>query len=342
MIDKLNIENFTVFKKAEFTFSPGLNVIIGENGTGKSHLLKLGYCYLRALHDRQNDVGKPPSASMVLAITKRLYDVFKPEALENLVRRGNGKTTELRFTTRGENSEISIGANHTECLGKGLAQEVPPPLFIPPKEVLSFFYGFTSMYDLREVSIDGTYNDLCLSIGLPELRDKHREKVTPLIHELEEAIGGRIVIEEGRVYFQPTKGEKMEANLLAEGWRKIGMVALLIRTGSIATGKSVFWDEPEANLNPRQISLLAKVLVALAKNGVQIFLATHSLYLTRELVIQDTLMKNGGASPRFFALSRKKDQVNVSQGNSIEDIDPLSFLDAELEQSGRYLDLDKH
>jgi recombinational DNA repair ATPase RecF len=43
MIKHLSLRNFTVFKTAELEFSPGLNIIIGENGTGKTHLLKMGY-----------------------------------------------------------------------------------------------------------------------------------------------------------------------------------------------------------------------------------------------------------------------------------------------------------
>ena len=48
MIKTLKLSNFTVFKEAELEFSPGLNVIVGENGTGKSHLLKLAYTILRS------------------------------------------------------------------------------------------------------------------------------------------------------------------------------------------------------------------------------------------------------------------------------------------------------
>jgi DNA repair ATPase RecN len=43
MLKHLHVQNFTVFANAEFAFGPGLNVVVGANGTGKSHVLKLGY-----------------------------------------------------------------------------------------------------------------------------------------------------------------------------------------------------------------------------------------------------------------------------------------------------------
>ncbi|OQA08160.1 MAG: hypothetical protein BWY66_01113 [bacterium ADurb.Bin374] len=339
MIDALTAENFTVFKKNAFSFSRGLNVLIGENSTGKSLLLKLNYCFLRALFECRRVSGEARSKSMVLEFEKRLTDVFKPESLGSLIHRGKATKSNLVFSANGGTCSMDLGPNYIDCHGSEIADEASAPVFIPPKEILSFFQGFTSLYDLREISIDGTYNDLCLSVNLPELREKHREKLLMLIQELEEAIGGRIIIEEGRVYFLPKRGKKLEVNLLAEGYRKLGMIALLIRSGGIAAGKTLFWDEPEANLNPRLISLLAKALIVLARNGVQLFLATHSLFLTRELVIQESAWKNGGAAPRYFALARKGDGVVVSQGDSIDDIEPLALLDADLEQSGRYLDL---
>ncbi|MCD5413620.1 MAG: AAA family ATPase [Clostridiales bacterium] len=42
-ITGLRLENFTVFKKIELDFTDGINIFIGENGTGKTHIMKILY-----------------------------------------------------------------------------------------------------------------------------------------------------------------------------------------------------------------------------------------------------------------------------------------------------------
>jgi len=43
MIAGIEIENFTAFGNLDIPLSPRINVIIGSNGTGKTHLLKAIY-----------------------------------------------------------------------------------------------------------------------------------------------------------------------------------------------------------------------------------------------------------------------------------------------------------
>ena len=38
ILKSLTLRNFTAFAEAEFKFAPHLNVIIGENGAGKTHI----------------------------------------------------------------------------------------------------------------------------------------------------------------------------------------------------------------------------------------------------------------------------------------------------------------
>ena len=38
---EIELENFTVFDKMDIQFTEGINVLIGENGVGKTHVMKL-------------------------------------------------------------------------------------------------------------------------------------------------------------------------------------------------------------------------------------------------------------------------------------------------------------
>lgn len=40
-IKRIKFQNYTVFEDQQMEFSPGINVIIGENGTGKTHLIRM-------------------------------------------------------------------------------------------------------------------------------------------------------------------------------------------------------------------------------------------------------------------------------------------------------------
>lgn len=126
----------------------------------------------------------------------------------------------------------------------------------------------------------------------------------------------------------------MEMPLVAEGLRKLGMLARLIATGALLDKGTLFWDEPEANLNPRLIKKVARSIVDLSAAGIQVFIATHSLFLLRELVLQSTR----AIDARFFGLHQRGDEVVVQQGSSIDDVGSIAALDEELEQSQRYLD----
>ena len=102
----------------------------------------------------------------------------------------------------------------------------------------------------------------------------------------------------------------------------------------------------ETNLNPKLIKGVAAALLTLAAQGVQVFVATHSLFLLRELDILRAGPDHGGASCRYFALSAPGELaseadggVRVEQGGSLEDVDPFVSLDENLEQADRYLDL---
>jgi len=79
----------------------------------------------------------------------------------------------------------------------------------------------------------------------------------------------------------------------------------------------------------------------LCRNGIQVFIATHSLFLLRELEILSYKEPFKGVACRYFALPLKESGVEVEQGNAVDDLQSLILLDEELEQSDRFMSAGK-
>lgn len=81
-IKRIKFQNYTVFEDQQMEFSPGINVIIGENGTGKTHLMK-------ALYSACQSADKKTSFSHKLVMTM-LPDDYK---ISRLITRKTGNRT---------------------------------------------------------------------------------------------------------------------------------------------------------------------------------------------------------------------------------------------------------
>ncbi len=92
MLDSLEVKDFTVFKDTKLEFSRGLNVIVGANGTGKTHLLKLPYAVMAmSVEESKKRNGAPTKTLLQTRIADKLNSVFRPEdRLGRLVHRQKG------------------------------------------------------------------------------------------------------------------------------------------------------------------------------------------------------------------------------------------------------------
>ncbi len=347
MLQKLKIKNLTVFPRADLLFSQGLNVMVGENGCGKSHLLKVAYSVVAvsAEEGKKRNAGSPTKGILQKAMADKLVHVIRPESLGRLARRKQGRERcELGFEFDKHELNCSFGfstASKTEVQVDELPQiwEQRSPVFLPTRELLTIYPGFVSVYDNHYLEFDETYRDTCLLLGAPAVKGPREKKAAALLKPLEEAMGGRVVLDSnGRFYLYIPGQGNMEIPLVAEGLRKLAMLARLIATGSLLDKGYLFWDEPETNLNPRLIKLVAKVILHLSNQGIQVFIATHSLFLLREL---EVLLASSEWSnrQRYFSLSKADSGVVVEQGDSVEELDTLVLLDEELEQSDRYMEV---
>ena len=78
---------------------------------------------------------------------------------------------------------------------------------------------------------------------------------------------------------------------------------------------------------------MAEVLVELSRAGMQIFIATHSLFLVKEIEI----LRNKQDKVKYFGLGfNEAKEVRVSQSEEFEYLDDIVILDEELDQSDRF------
>lgn len=70
-LSHIKLENFTAFASLDQAFSPGVNVIIGANGTGKTHLLKVLYAAAAITLGEDREEALPASCSASSIPTRR-------------------------------------------------------------------------------------------------------------------------------------------------------------------------------------------------------------------------------------------------------------------------------
>jgi energy-coupling factor transporter ATP-binding protein EcfA2 len=344
MLTGLVLKNLTVFPEAQFEFAPGLNVIVGENGAGKSHILKAAYTVtaVSARGEKESGSATPTKSYLETALARKTRSVFRPDELGRLTRRQQGRSR-CSITALSEPNSQTIGFTFNTFSRTEVSIRILPttwiaetPVFLPTRELLSIYPGFVPLYETTELPFEETWRDTCILLGAPLAKGARLKEITQLLGPLEEQLGGKVVVEDDRFYLNTQTG-KLEAHLVAEGMRKLAMIARLIATGALIGTKSLFWDEPEANLNPKVIKQVARTILQLCKSGIQVFIASHSLFLMRELDILLRSDKFREVGARFFGLHLNDDGVKVQQGDTIDDIGAIDALEEELSQSDRYM-----
>ena len=271
LLKTLHLKNFTAFGASKLNFSPGLNVIIGENGLGKTHLLKLPYAAMAVSAELgRNQLSSQPSKTLLQPrMAQKLVDVFRAESLGRLARRQQGRNrceVRVEFDHSRWNLSFSFATNSKSEV---VVERVPSgwidkaPVFLPTRELLSIYPGFVSLYDGRHLEFEETWRDTCVLLGASALKGPTAHRIAQVLRPLEDEMGGQLVWDRNdRFYLKQPGVGNMEMSLVAEGHRKLAMLARLIATGSLLDKGCLFWDEPESNLNPkliREISLRSSI-----------------------------------------------------------------------------------
>jgi energy-coupling factor transporter ATP-binding protein EcfA2 len=324
-VEELRLRKFTVFEDATFEFSSGLNVMIGANGTGKSHALKALYSMTEPAFTIERPGSGYGGQGNWPSRKEKLLHVFNPDdqAVSRCIRHGaDDAFIGVRYDFGTRNLGLTTHAQQEDINGWPVAP-FSPVIYLPANEILSIYPGFVNLYKTRQVAFDVTYYDACVALSGPLLRNVPPE-LEKIAADLEDAVGGKTEMHGDRFYVSLSSDWLLEAQLLAEGFRKLAVISHLIRNGSLAPGGVLFWDEPETNINPKLIPTVSRALLALAGAGIQVFIATHDYLLTNELSLgaEYRTEEAKAARLRFFALSKPgpADPVMVEWGDTVADL----------------------
>jgi hypothetical protein len=330
-VQKLALANFTAFEEAHFEFSPGINVFIGANSTGKTHAMKVIYTFIKTFEEFHQ---KNPFPFIVeYMFSDKLHDIFK------LRKKSGFKLVETDGFKRKTDSECIMRLEYAKTVfsfdtsGKSMDWTglKPSPIlaqtiFLPSQEFLSINEGFIAAYKKRELAFDETYYDLALALNASPLRNY--SEISDPLNFLREVIAGEdwkeenvVFQQDNRFYFNLPEG-KLDVFLVADGYRKLGALYYLLRNGSLTKDSILFWDEPEANLNPKLIVKVAGLLQKFAAAGMQIFIATHDYLLSHELSLLAEYPTEPKVEIKFFAFHKpdRKSGVVVEEGNTLAEI----------------------
>lgn len=311
----IELKKFTAFENLKVEFLPGVNVFIGENGTGKTHLMKVAYAACNA-GKRKEGFGE------------KLLRLFLPSGgIGRLVKRKQGRT-DCSVMVAGNGGRFRVSFSNQQAgqevgWGSKWSKHSPKSVYIPVKEMLSNAPGFLSLYQTRELHFEEVYPDIIYRAFDPPPRGKKDAKTRKLLSILEKDIYGK-VISKGEEFFLKNRQGNLEFTLLAEGMRKLGLLHRLIGNGALDKGAVLFWDEPEANLNPKMYRNLVAILLELRRFGVQVILATHDYCILKEFDLQ----ANVKDEVAFHSLHRdSKGEICCHTTKSYSQIHPNAIAD---------------
>jgi len=311
----LRLNNFTAFADASFEFVPGVNAFVGENGTGKTHVMKALY----AMQLTQSREAR--------SISTTLEDLFQTKNVADVIRLGAAKGAIAEAGGSYGGAEWYYAIQRGVSGGLAVDTRLPKPerpVFIPAIDMMGHTKGFTEAYEEVRLDFDLTCRDVVNLLRLERRNGKANQLLDESLDEpLTRLLNGEIERDDqGRFYLVSAQG-RLPMPMVAEGLRKIATLVQLERNGWLSPGTTLFWDEPEVNLNPLLMDEVVGAVLSLARRGVQVFFATHSYVILKELDLQT----RKGDTVRYFAFQPGAEGTTVNATNDFALLKPNPILD---------------
>lgn len=289
MITRLELTNFGPLNRVEWNDLGPINLVIGNNGSGKTFLLKSLYTAMRTLEEyRRGD--DPRTAEEIL--WDKLYWTFQPDQkrIGDLVTKG--AVEGLRFGCSVDGNAFSYGFDsQTEKIFAPFDNQVPPrssnSVFLPAKEVLSLQKIILKSREReQDFGFDDTYLDLARALAQSTTQGKNYYEFADSRRRLEDMLGGKIEFDTVSDRWRFRKGgDWFPIGMTAEGVKKIAILDTLLGNRYLTPESTIFIDEPESALHPSALIQSLDIVATLAARGIQFFMASHSYFVVKKLFL---------------------------------------------------------
>jgi AAA15 family ATPase/GTPase len=287
MFESLTLKNFGTFSEFTWTDHAPINIIIGENDTGKTYILKSLYCLAKSI--QEYTISKQQKTWKGI-LADKIYNVYQPtnDKLGSLVKKGSEtKPLSVEAKVWGNNYEFEFGKDTKNTITQG-SEEIfkplePRSLYIPTKEVLTALNAIASTKN-QIGGFDETYHDLIDAIRIPITKEKIKKLSTTFkkaLQALDPLFDGEVILRKDEFILKRGR-ETYNMAQIAEGIKKLSILITLIRNQSIQKGTILILDEPETSLHPRAIIAFCEMLFYLSQAGIQVYLATHSYFVIKQ------------------------------------------------------------
>ena len=314
-----HFKNFGMLPSLDLKNNTGINLVIGENGTGKTFFLKALYSAVRSVEEfRRGDDIRP----ILDILSDKLRWTFQVDKLGDIVTRGASESLELYMKLDNQMFSYTFTQSASSRVGTVAIpneKRESNSIFIPAKEVLSLYSVIQKSRDLdRSFGFDDTYYDLVKALSIAPSRTSSNG-FSGSREMIEDVINGKVEFDDkkGKWYYKDRNNYRFSIGATSEGIKKLSILDRLLANGYLDNHSIIFIDEIEASLHPDAVLKYLDMISDIAtKMGIQFFVSSHSYFVIKKLVL--TAANNPGLVT-CISLAKGKDPVICDLYNGMPD-----------------------